>query len=194
LEGDLLPLIRNDDVSIDTELDEITRFCSLCDRYGFKIIHSIVPLGHTLGIDCNWNNNSIKDYAGSKLFPNNKEVYRYLLNRRDFFGTHGCWHTHRPPRDEQVLAKTLMDLWMLKPTYVVLPFNEESPEYSGEVLGMKVLGVMQRLEDFLDGMSLNTQMPSSPIIYCHSWRFKDDNTFGYSWEKLEKCLKRISMM
>lgn len=190
----MLPLIRNDDISIDTTLDEMTIFCGLCDKYNLPIIQCITPLGHNIDIECDWDNEAIRKYAGEVSFENNDAVYKFLLNRHDFIATHGLFHTHKPTMLEQINANDLLRAMGFTPHYAVLPFNEESSEYSGAVYGMQVLGKCQRLEDFLEGMPMFGQKLTESILYCHSWRFKEGNKFGYSWERLDKCLQTISTM
>jgi len=189
----MLPIIRNDDIGFSTDINEIYKFCEICDKYGFKIIQAITLIGHTIDIDSGWDNDKIFDYSCTgQTFKDNTEVFDFLLNRDDFIGTHGFRHTHRPTKKDQQTCCEILHVWGFAPTYAVLPFNEQSEEYDDRVCGLKVLGKSQRLEDYLEGMSMYGQTPTDPIIYCHSWRFKDGNQFGYSWEKLDACLRTIS--
>jgi len=141
-------IIRNDDVSASTTLDEIHTFCKICDKYDVKIIQAITPIGNDLPMESSWANEYIKSVISEVQFSDNREVISYLLSRNDLIGTHGLIHSHRPTKLEQEKAKNLLQYWGFKPEYAILPFNEESPEYSGEVHGMKVLGKSERQKKF----------------------------------------------
>ena len=178
-------LIRNDDVSADTTLDEIKTFCKVCDKYGFKIIQGITPIGEAKKIKTARMTNEQIKVASSKLFSENKEVVDYLASRNDLIAVHGLWHTHSPSIEEIKYAKIILEGLGLKPSYFVPPFNEG--QYPDLVEGLKVSILSadkgERLEDFLE-----SGVPNSPIVYLHSWRF--DNSW-YTFDKLEQCLKRL---
>jgi hypothetical protein len=174
-------IIRNDDVNADTTLEDIKWFSELCDRYGFKIIQCITPLGVCQKVDIEMDNNTIRNLSDNNFFDN-KEVAEYLKGRNDLIGVHGLWHTHEPSEAEIEEAKEILTNGGLKPTYFVTPFNEG--DYPKEICGLQVSAKTQRLEDYLDG-----GIPTDEIVYLHSWRFGK----WYDKNKLEICLARIMM-
>lgn len=181
-------IIRNDDVAFDTKLEEIRRFCEICDKYGYQILQAITPLGETRKIKSRrMTNDQIRAVSG-RLFSENGEVLNYLKGRQDLTGVHGLWHTHQPNLEEVRTAKSILQGLGLNPTYFIPPFNEG--DYSENFAGLKVCKLSmkkgERLEDFLtDGT------PETEMLYLHSWRFNDD---WYTFEILEKCLQRLDSL
>lgn len=177
-------LIRNDDVSFDTELSEIKRFCEICDRYGYKILHAITPIGEARKITSARMTNEQIRTTSSKLFAENKHVLNYLKGRHDFIGIHGLWHTHKPTLEEIENAKFILQGLGFNPTYFIPPFNEG--KYPTEIANLTVctLSRRERLEEFLEKGT-----PSSKIMYLHSWRFGKG---WYTFDMLENCLKRLT--
>lgn len=179
-------IIRNDDVAYDTTLEEISKFCSLCDEYGFKIIQAIVPIGEVKKITSHRMKNEEIKSASSHLFSENKAVLSYLQKRNDAIGVHGLWHSHKPSVDEIATAKHILQGLGFKPTYFIPPFNEGVYPQEIEGLQLSVLSMKngERLEDFLEW-----GMPANDFMYVHSWRFDND---WYTFDQLESCLKRLS--
>jgi hypothetical protein len=174
-------IFRNDDISVDTEIEDIKWFCKLCDRYRIKALLCITPLGDTHGIDVKMTNDEIKGLSNRNV-TDNDELISYLQNRNDLIAVHGLWHTHEPTEEEIDKAKLILDNMGLKPTYFVPPFNEG--DYPEDICGLKVSAKTQRLEDYLEEGT-----PTDEIVYLHSWRFGDDK--WYKREQLELCLKRL---
>ena len=181
--------IRNDDTSFDSDVEHVKTFCEICDKHGFEIIHAITPIGITHNIDSSWNNDYIVAQGGKHTIADNKELLDYLLSRRDRIGTHGLFHTHSPSFMDQRLSVAILKELGFTPEYAVLPFNEESPEYKDEVCGMMVLGKSQRLEDYLEKMPKENDIPTDDIVYLHEWRFGDG--MWYRWDNLDRTLERI---
>lgn len=178
-------LIRNDDVAFDTDIDEIIRFCVICDKHGYRILQAVTPIGEVRKIkSAKMTNDQIRAASG-KLFSENKEVLEYLKGRHDLIGVHGLWHTHKPNTAEIKSAKSILQEAGLAPTYFVPPFNEG--DYPAQILGLKTCKLSQeagqRLEDFLDKGT-----PQAVIMYLHSWRF---NSSWYTFDMLDKCLQRL---
>lgn len=178
-------LIRNDDVAFDTKISEIKRFCEIADKYEYKIMHAIIPIGEARLIKSRRMTNDAIRSTSSRLFSDNKEVLEYLKGRHDLIGVHGLWHTHKPTKEEVQAAKLKLENLGLIPTYFVPPFNEGI--YPDEVAGLKVCTLSEkageRLEDFLEKGT-----PTAEIMYLHSWRFNND---WYTFDKLEQCLQRL---
>jgi hypothetical protein len=177
-------ILRNDDVAYDTTLSEIKQFCEICDKYNITILHAIMPIGEARKIKSAKTSNEQLRATSSKLFSENKEVLKYLLSRNDLIGVHGLWHTHEPSIEEINIAKIILKGLGFHPTYFIPPFNQG--DYPDEVVGLttsKLSEKHDRLEAFLD-----EGVPSSEMMYLHSWRF-DNNWFTF--DTLELCLKRI---
>ena len=182
-------LIRDDDLSFDSDVEHVKTFCEICDKHGFEIIHAITPIGITHNIDSSWNNDYIVAQGGKHTLADNKTLLDYLLSRNDKIGTHGLFHTHKPSLMDQRLSVAILKELGFTPEYAVLPFNEESPEYSDTVLGLKVLGKSQRLEDYLEKMPKANEIPTDEIVYLHEWRFGEGK--WYHWDNLDRTLERI---
>jgi len=178
-------IIRNDDVSYDTDLEELKKFCKICDKYGFKILHAVTPMGITHNIDVKMDNPEIIGLSSENIF-NNKPLVRFLQKRNDLIGVHGLWHIHQPSKEHIREAKRMLKAGGLKATYFVPPFNEG--DYGDRVLSLNVSKLAidkgERLEDYLKGGT-----PTADIVYLHSWRF-DDN--WYTFKELDSCLRRLA--
>jgi hypothetical protein len=175
-------IIRNDDVSVDSTMEDIVWFSELCDKYGFKVLQCVTVRGNTHKIDSRMGNDEIRNLGGGFVFEN-VELINYLKGREDLIAVHGLWHTHQPTMEDIRDAKVFLEENGLKPTFFVPPFNEG--EYGDSVYGLDVSQKTQRLEDYLLGGA-----PSDKVVYLHSWRFGD----WYTKESLELCLKRITML
>lgn len=179
-------LIRNDDLAFDTPIEEIKRFCEVCDKHGFRIIQSITPIGAGgRYARASMTNDSIK-LLSFRRFEENKEVLEFLKERSDFIGVHGLWHTHAPTEAEILKGKEMLQELGLNPTYFVPPFNEGEypPEVAGLITCKLSLENGERLEDFL-----NDKTPNAPIMYLHSWRF---NNNYFTLGQLDRCLARLT--
>jgi hypothetical protein len=178
-------LIRNDDVAFDTQLEEIKRFCAICDKYGYQILHAIVPIGESQKVTTRKMSNDQIRMASARLFSENNDVLSYLKGRQDLIGVHGLWHTHIPTEEEIKTATFILKGLGLMPTYFIPPFNEGN--YPVQVAGLMTCQLSSKkgelLEDFLEKGD-----PQAEILYLHSWRFNDD---WYTFDMLEQCLQRI---
>lgn len=179
-------LLRNDDCAFDTSLQEIRTFCDLCDRYGFRVLHAITPIGAVRHIDAAWDNDRIRRESGNRLFLDNTPVLEYLQARRDLdlFAVHGLWHTHAVSRYELDAAEVLLDVAGVDITWQVPPFNDpasrgsEALHWSGPEC--------PRLEAYLERPAA---LPETDIAYLHSWRFEHG---PFAWAQLERCLKALA--
>ena len=177
--------IRNDDVSFDTDLNEIKRFCEICDKYGFRIVQAITLYGQCRKIDVKMTNDQIKN-SNTSRFEDNHDLVDYLKKRNDLIAVHGLWHTHVPTDEEIRTGKAILERLGFNPTYFVPPFNEGDypPEVEGLTLSKLNLKNGERLEDFL-----KKGTPTAPILYLHSWRF---DSGWYTFDDLDNCLSRLS--
>ena len=158
-------IIRNDDVAFDTNVKELRKFCLICDKYGYKILHAITPIGEVKKIKSKKLSNAQIKALSSREFSENTNVVEYLKRRNDLLGIHGLWHTHSPSLDEIKTAKKKLEELGLKPIYFIPPFNEG--DYVEEFAGLKcsILSAEkgERLEDYLEG-----GLPAAPVMYLHS--------------------------
>ena len=177
-------LIRNDDVAFDTDFEEIRRFCQICDKYGYKIMHAIVPIGEARKIKSKRMTNSEIRATSNRLFSENREVLNYLRGRQDLIGVHGLWHTHKPNIEEIKTGKIILQGLGFNPTYFIPPFNEG--DYPKAIAGLKVCKLSEKKERL--ELYLEHGNPTYPIMYLHSWRF---NNHWYTFDMLEKCLERL---
>lgn len=178
-------LIRNDDVAFDTDLEEIQTFCKICDTFGYRIVHAVMPIGESRKIKSGKMTNDEIRAASSRLFSENRSVLEYLKKRKDIIGVHGLWHTHVPTAEEIESATFILQGLGLSPTYFVPPFNEGV--YPNTIAGLKLSKLSskkgERLEDFL-----TSGTPTADMVYLHSWRFHNE---WYTFDMLEQCLRRL---
>lgn len=178
-------LIRNDDVAFDTDINEIKQFCEITDKYGYQILHAIIPIGEYRKIKSSRMTNDQIRATSSRLFSENQLVYEYLTNRQDLIGVHGLWHTHKPNEAEIKTGKIILQGLGFNPTHFIPPFNQG--DYPKDFAGLKTCKLSmkngERLEDFLIQGT-----PKAKIMYLHGWRFVNG---GYTFDMLESCLKRL---
>jgi hypothetical protein len=174
-------IIRNDDVSVDTQMSDFYKFCEICDRRGFKILQGITICGETHKIDYRMDNNQIKSLGPGRQIFEHTELIDYLVQRNDLIAVHGLWHTHEVTEKEIESAKRMLTR-VLKPTYFIPPFNEG--DYPNEICGLRVSSKdAQNIEHYFQ----TTDIPTTEIAYTHFWRYGR----WYPWETLEKTLDRI---
>jgi hypothetical protein len=181
-------IIRNDDVAYDTKIEELKEFCEICDKYGYKIIQAITPMGVGGHYARSTMTNELIKLRSLKRFEDNKQVVEFLKIRDDLIGVHGLWHTHAPNEDEIKKAKEMLVKLGFKPTYFVPPFNEGY--YPKEIDGLVVSQLDFKKGDLLETFLHSDKIPTSPIMYLHSWRFQKGK-YGCSFEKLEGLFKRL---
>jgi len=155
-------IIRNDDVAFDTNLDEFKWFNDLCDEYGHRVMQCITPLGICIPIHVNMSNDDIVKLGGHNTFFRNHELHEYMVEREnDLIAVHGLWHTH------VWTSKVLLEEAGLPPTYFVPPFNEGS--YPDMFCGLTLCQKTDSLENCINlGI-----LPTTEIVYLHSWRFSN---------------------
>ena len=178
-------IIRNDDVAFDTDIAEFKWFCDLCDEYGHKIMQCITPLGICIPIHVNMSNDDIVKLGGHRTIFHNQELHEYLgarLERGDLIAVHGLWHTHVPTITDIWTCKVLLEEGGLPPTYFVPPFNEGS--YPSIICGLKLCQKTDSLENCIN-MGI---MPTTDIVYLHSWRFSNKQ---FTHRQLKDMFERL---
>lgn len=186
-------LFRNDDISSDTKLEELERFCDIFDKYGFKIIHGVTIFGPLIPMDSSWSNQNI-DLICIEKFTDNKDVIEYLFSRNDEIAVHGYKHYHYLNIEQDmgygvgIAKRTLEDIFQRPVKYFIPPFNEHDAltdyycsKYDLEILDSKG----EHLELYLD-----REPPNIDTNWrCHSWRFYSVYIDGYA--KLDVLLGKI---
>lgn len=180
-------IIRNDDVAFDTKIEEIKKFCEICDKYGYTIIQSITPLGVGGHYAKATMTDELIKLRSPRQFKDNKKVIEFLESRNDLIGVHGLWHTHQPAEAEIKKAKELLQELGFNPTYFVPPFNEGN--YPETVAGLTTCQLDLKKGELLETF-LKEGTPTAPIMYLHSWRF---NNKWFTFEHLDKCLERLAV-
>lgn len=176
-------ILRNDDVAVDSPMNDLRRFCSICDSRGFKILQGVTVEGEMLQVDYRMTNEQLKSLGRGRRVFDNLELIDFLRQRDDLIAVHGFWHTHEPTIEEIESAKQLLINAGLTPTYFIPPFNEG--DYGPDVCGLKVsTSDAQNVEHFLK----SDLVPVTPIAYTHFWRYGK----WYPWEDLERTLDRIA--
>lgn len=177
-------IIRNDDYPHGTSLDEMKQFCELCDRYDVKLLHAVTIFGECYDIDSSWDNKRIVDYANKKI---EWDKFDYMLTRNDMYAVHGTFHTHKPTELEMKACKMILESIGLPVTHLIYPFNEKTVE-DDTFCGLKVIGKIDRIEDYLPKMPKHGQYPTDEMVYLHSWRFFRG---WYKLDDLENLFKEI---
>jgi len=184
----MVKIIRNDDLAVDSPMEDLRRFCSICDSRGFKIMQGITIEGEMLAMDYRMTNEQIKALGPGKRVFDNVELMDFLRQRNDLIAVHGFWHTHVPSREEIEQAKQLLIEAGLTPTYFIPPFNEgdygfNEGDHGRYICGLKVsTNDAQNIEHYF-----KEGVPTTDIAYTHFWRYSK----WYSWEDLETVLDRI---
>ena len=185
-------LFRNDDVSSDTDVNELAKFCELFDRRGLQLMHAVTVYGPLIPIHNTWTNDDIYNKCRDSILCN-QPVIDFMKNRKnDMIATHGMWHYHHNEGNQFYLLNesrvVLQSLFDRPISLFVPPFNEASSSIRSECLdhGVDVWASEGgHLELELDNIS-----PQHTNRWrCHSWRFTSVYQNGY--QRLDQLLGRI---
>lgn len=209
------PKFRNDDISWDSSLENLQRFCAVFHKYGQTQIHGVTLRGCTNviynhngavaeypGFDtiAKLDNATIRRLSESKGIENRPGLVKYLNSIPDEVALHGLYHTDysRMSEDEQErdIAEGLLimrQLFPLKPVrYFIAPFNRTN-DATYRVAKRHNLTVLAsegvHLEEKLDRLRLR---PNHWYRYHHH-RFYPETQYTYSdlsIEKLDAALAR----
>jgi len=199
--------VRNDDVSVSTDLAHLRRFCEICDRHGARIIQAVTPVGdlRPLYNDASgqWCNLKIgvQTVAQSNwaCVMQNDEMWGYLSMHRDRdcdeIALHGWQHinykceNHKRFLQDWELGKRFLEWLFDRPvTRFVAPFNGVTPEMLSTP-GVEVLhSDGPHLENIILGREPIPEKPDGLIYRCHSWRFGE----RFSYEQLGEVLSKIA--
>lgn len=215
------PIFRNDDVSVDSNLDHLKEFSEVFHKKGYTLLHGVNLYGYT---NCNFvtddvptpyegyknlstlDYETIKNLSEGKFIGDNKELLNFLNSSPDEIALHGLYHTDYSKmtalQQEEDIKEGLRLLKELLPNkkvkVFIAPFNRtNSDTYKVcKKLGLKVSALEgKHLEEMIE---LNQYGISNGEIYrFHHHRFYPESTFDcydLSVNKLELFLnapKRI---
>ena len=209
------PVFRNDDVSVDSNLQYFKKFCEVFHTYGFTQLHAVNLYGYT---NCNFitngvpspydgyanlgslDNATIRKLSAGKFIGDNKELVKYLNDIPDKIALHGLYHTDyskmtyaQQKKDIQKGLDLLNALFPLKKidTFVA-PFNRTNDDTYRvcRELGLKVSALEgEHLEDMIEHRRYGIK--NGEIYRYHHHRFYPESKFrcyNLSIERLNKFL------
>lgn len=199
-----MPIFRNDDVSVETDVASFSQFCSIFHKYGYTQLHGITPYGWTH--DAFFEDGINKVYPGEKniaemtpqevialsedkYIGKNLELITYLNAIDDNIALHGPYHYNftQLSEEEQIMAlrKGLHILEKLFPNKKVkdfiAPFNKynESTINACKKLGLKLHATEGvHLESFLHH-SEDYVLDANETYRYHHHRFYDSSLFSH---------------
>lgn len=208
-------LLRNDDVSFDTNMDNFRKFCSFFTKNGFKQIHGVTINGNTNTL-YKYNNDPVEyenkanistlsydaivELSSNKNISSRTELIKFLNDSRDEVALHGLYHTDYSKMSEtqqrEDISRGLAELGQLFPLkkieYFIPPFNRTN-DATYKVcadLGLKVLGKEGiHLEEAIAENKLHFN--TSVWYRYHHHRFYPETAFTYyklSLSQLERSL------
>jgi len=209
------PMFRNDDVSWDTSLESLRRFCGVFQKYGQTQTHGVTLRGCTNAIHMHGgtavqyegfgslselDNATIRSLSEGKAIEDRSDLIQWLNQTPDELALHGLYHTDysaMSARDQdQDMAEGLALMKRLFPKkrirYFIAPFNRTTAAtYEvGARHGLTVLAADGiHLEEQLDRLEAR---PRTWYRYHHH-RFYPESRFSYhelSIEKLDAAFAR----
>jgi len=182
-------ILRNDDVAADTPIEELTKFCEICDKHGVYVVHSIILIGNWGSAQrpghASWGEMSdaeIKRISGDALFSDNRPVVEFLKARPDGIAVHGLRHTRDQSEKDIRTAKGMLEKLGLRPQFFVAPWNET--RWKKSVAGLEFLIGNPHLNEYKE-----QNPPANGILFTHSWCFQDGNP---TWQDLDAWLGRLA--
>ncbi|MBL8015120.1 MAG: glycosyltransferase [Candidatus Doudnabacteria bacterium] len=215
LERKNAPKFRNDDISFDTDLGNLKKFCELFWQNGYSQIHGVTVYGNSntlykYGEDAveyeghpsvaKLENEEIINLSKDKDFRKRKDIVQFLNASKDEVALHGLYHTDYSKMSEkeqrQHIEEGLKILDELFPDkivrYFIAPFNRtnESLYKVCREMKLEVLAASGvHLEDELEKVVIK----KGNSYRYHHHRFYPESKFDYydlSLDKLSKALSR----
>lgn len=214
-----MTFFRNDDVSYDTNLEKLEKFCNIFHKFGFIQTHGIVLFGRC--------NNTTYDSKGNgwifeeitpeeyheydkcvevskEFIGNNKKLVEYLNAIPDNIALHGLYHSDYSKmsyeQQENDISAGLNLLKKLFPNKIIdtfiAPFNATNIDTYKicKKYGLKISALEgEHLEEIIS----NDEGPiyRGQIYRYHHHRFYTESTFNYydlSLKKIEKYFQKYS--
>jgi hypothetical protein len=209
------PLLRNDDVSWDSDLQEFRRFCGVFHKYGQTQIHGVTLRGRTsavylhngteveyAGFDtvANLDNTTIRRLSEGKIIEDRPDLIDWLNASPDELALHGLYHTHYSTMSAEEQDKDIADglalMRKLFPAkrirFFIAPFNQTNSatfKVAGHHGLILVAGEGVHLEAELDQLVIKPQ----EWYRYHHHRFYSSSRFSkypLSVERLDYALRR----
>lgn len=195
-------MIRNDDVHVGTDVQQLLRFSEICDKYHIPIIQGITPVGDLQPLyqdgAVQMKNQDLRSALGTQMVSENRELVQFLSSRDDVLGLHGWEHLHFPEEDPMTqlrwiqLGREWME-WFFERSvpWFIAPFNDVdvNTHLAAANLQMTVLDSNgPHLEEILLGREEVPADPADFIFRCHSWRFCE----RFTYDQLEEIICRLT--
>ena len=197
------PVFRNDDVSVDSNLEHFKEFCDIFHSHGYTQLHAINLYGYT---NCNFvtdglptpyegyknmskiPNDKIRELSQGKFIGDNKELVEYINSIPDEIALHGLYHTNyslmtydEQKKDIEEGLKLLKELFPNKKIKVfVAPFNKTNKDTYKicKEFGLKVSALEgEHLEDMITFKRY--RIKNGEIYRYHHHRFYPESTYTY---------------
>lgn len=207
------PIFRNDDVSVDTDLNSFRRFCETFWKHGYTQIHGVTLYGNTNtpyqyegnaaeydGYDsvANLSNKKIIELSQGKNFAERQDIIDFLNNSADEVALHGLYHTDystmSAKQQREHISKGLEMLDKLFPNkvvrYFIAPFNRTNDSLYKVCREFK-LQVLSATGVHLEAELTNLKIKPNTSYRYHHHRFYPESKFDYyelSIESLDKAL------
>lgn len=203
IEGTSLnPCFRMDDLSSDTDINFLKKFCALFDRYNFGIMHGCTifgPVGNTAGQNNLFakGNDGIRKYCDCHI-SNNQEVINFINSREyDEIALHGYKHIcyayasyDEQFKDIELCMEECSKLFPKKEIKTLIPAFNASNNHTHKICDK--LGLV--INDASNSVLLETieEDPQphwlNKTLRGHIWKWQ----FKVPLSKLEKQLKLIN--
>lgn len=197
-------IFRNDDVSIDTDINRFMEFCFIFHQNGYKQLHGITLYGHLncrylskSGIPLIYENEDdiatfsyekMKQLSHGKFIGDNKELIDYLNSIPDDIALHGLYHSDysKMTYDDQEIdisagIKLLSELFPQKKISVfIAPFNRTNADTYKvcKKYNLKISALEgQHLEELIDKGHYGVK--KGELYRYHHHRFYPESIFPY---------------
>ena len=204
-------MFRNDDVSYDTDTENLARFCNVLAEFGFVQTHAVTLFGRTgskfkdgaaydgLGPMNKLSNEKIADLAKGEPISLNRSLVDFLRNRwQDEIALHGFYHyDYAKVTDPKLDIKASLDIMRNLFTNrrikrFVAPFNSMNDNFTGSCRATGLIPVGASGVHFEDALSNGLKGLNFFETYrYHHHRFYPDTKFTYyrlSLDLLKKFL------
>ncbi|WP_298034587.1 methyltransferase domain-containing protein [uncultured Desulfovibrio sp.] len=209
-----MPLFRNDDVSVETDVASFSQFCSIFHKYGYTQLHGITPYGWTH--DTSFEDGINKVYPGeknitemtpqevitlskNKYIGDNSELISYLNTIDDKIALHGPYHYNFTLLSEEKQLEALqMGLQVLEKLFpekkvkdFIAPFNKynEDTIRACTKLNLKLHAADGVHLESLIHHSENYSLIDNETYRYHHHRFYDSSLFSHYDLSLRKLYR-----
>lgn len=194
-------LWRNDDISWDSDIDQLISIQKIFEKHGQKEVYSVVPFGRAIYDSDNYSHDmplsELENIIGDKPLSSNQKVVQFLkdsIGRGHGVSMHGWKHTrvtdYEPEEqlERMLIAKSyLEELLETEVQYFVPPFNHYNREtiMVCETANLPMSQGGGQLEKLID----EERFEPHSMYWYHYYRFF--TTPGLSLERLDDWLTRL---